>query len=423
MQNDNHSVKTPIKVLFLSACSGRGGAGHSLFYLLKYVDRSCIDPLVVISSEGTIGPKFKSIGVKTIVCPRLKERFYEMRFKTHNFFTLTVSILLNIFDSLVFTYQLARIIKRENVDMVYSNQMMVKVFGAVTGFVKRRPVIWHCRTIYNNSIERFFYVTFGRLPNVRRIIAVSHAAAANYRALRHKVHVVANGVDVAEHDPAQIPRKLKSEFDIPSSAVIVGYVGRIVKWKGIDIFLKAAENVIHKRKDVVFTVVGGNPIGSTNDNLEHYRRKVAQNGLGKNILFTGFKKDIRPYLKEMDLVVVPSILPDPCPRSVLEAMAFGIPIVGSALGGIRETITDGQTGLLVHPQDVAHLTSRIQMLIDNTALRIQMGAQAKKEVANRYNAENVACRIQEIICNEMGLNNGCGDGRSPRNQSKSTALE
>lgn len=397
--------KKAIKVLFLTGCTGRGGAGHSLYYILKYLDRSRIEPLVIMPCEGVIGKRLKANGIRTIIAPRLRERFYEIRFKKRNPMTVALSILINLYDSLVFTSDLTKIIDKEGVELVYCNHMMVKVLGAVAGLLKGRPVIFHCRTIYSNLLERLFYVGFAALPNVKKIITVSRAAARNFDLLRHKVCVVPNGVDFDDHNPKMIKRQLRKQYQIPESAVIIGYVGRIVRWKGIDVFLKVAKKFAAIHKDTVFVVIGDYPAGSSKDGLVSNDSGRSKDGFANRVLFTGFKEDVRPYLKDLDIVVVPSISPDPCPRTVIEAMAFGIPIVGSALGGIQETIQHEHTGLLAEPGNVSDVTSKLLTIFENRALGRRLGVQARKTVFERYNAASVSARIQDIIFKEMGLDN------------------
>ena len=397
----NNGKKNPIKVLFLTGCTGRGGAGNSLYYLLKHIDRNRIDPLVVMPSEGPISKKLRVQGVRAIIAKRLHERTYELRFQQRNRLTSFVSVFLNIYDCLIFTYELTKIIKREKIALVYCNHMMVKLIGTVAAFMKSTPVILHCRTIYHSPIKRFIYLAFGALPNVKKIICVSKAAASNYRYLNHKVSIVHNGVDLEEHNPEHIESILKQKYKIPPSQSVIGFVGRVVKWKGIEVFLKMAEKILSLRKDIFFVVIGDNPVGSTKNTLEDYRATFANNGLSKHILFTGFQDDVRPYLKDLDVLVVPSINPDPCPRSVIEAMAMGIPIVGSASGGILETIQHDYNGYLAKPGDTLDVIEKVLNFIDNKELRERLGHRARRSVKENFNATIVSHKIQEIILESL----------------------
>lgn len=398
--NEEKDRSRATTVLFLTGCVGKGGAGHSLFYLIKYLDRTLVKPIVVMPDEGLIGEKLRKRGVKIVIPSHLKERFYEMRFKHSNSLTYLLSLIINSFDSLFFVFELARIARKEKVDCIYCNHMMVKIFGAVAGLLIKRPVIWHCRTVYSNSLERLLFSCFGKLPHVKKIISVSKAAASNYHSLKHKVKVIPNGVDFQEYNSDSITGNLRSQYQIPESAIVVGYVGRIVKWKGIDVFLDVANKTLSVREDVFFVVIGGNPSGAAQDNLNTYRKSFSKNGYQNRVFFTGFIYDVRSCFIDLDLVLIPSIKPDPCPRSVIEAMALGIPVMGSASGGIQEIIEDGYNGFLIEPENVTEVTERLLELVDNENLRARLGRNAYHTVRERYDVAILAQGIQTTILEE-----------------------
>ncbi len=138
----------PVKALFLTACSGRGGAGHSLFYLLKHLDRSLVEPLVVMPTPGAIGQRLNDQDIRTICSRRLRERFHERRFRGRGPWVMPLSYVRNAWDSIIFVFQLIAIVRTEAVDVIYCNHMMVKVMGIMAGLATGRPVIVNCRTIY-----------------------------------------------------------------------------------------------------------------------------------------------------------------------------------------------------------------------------------------------------------------------------------
>ncbi len=400
VRSERPPERRPARVLFLTGCTGRGGAGHSLLYLLQYLDRDGIEPVVVMPSAGVIGKKLRALKIRTILSPRLRERFHELRFARKTPVTVGLSYVRNTWDGLVFLRQLVRIIKRDRIDLIYCNHMMVKVMGILAGLATQRPVILHCRTIYRNPIVRFAFNLLASLPHVRRIVAVSHASAANFNRVRHKVHVIPNGVPVPHEHGVSATPTLRRRFDIKPTTPVVGFIGRIVNWKGIGVFLQAAEETLSARRDVVFVIVGDSPIGTGSRTVEEYRDRVRRKGLEKHVLFAGFTEDIGSYLRDITVLVVPSIHPDPCPRAVIEAMAFGIPIIGSAIGGIPETIQHESTGLLVEPGNVSEVHTQILRVLEDQELRARLGSQAKQVAARRFGAHRVSRRIQRLIVEE-----------------------
>jgi glycosyltransferase involved in cell wall biosynthesis len=399
---DPKRAGAPARVLFLTACTGKGGAGNSLALLCRYLDRSRIEPVVVMPNEGVIGERLRLLGVRTVLAPRLRERFLELRFRRNNAVTRALSVLLNFWDSAVFTFQLPGLVRRLECDLIYGNHMMVKIMAVVAGVLTGRPVVLHTRTIYTIAAGRWLFTSFAALPHVKRIIAVSDAAAANFRAIPHKVSVVHNGVPLdALPDPSG-RGSLRRELGIPAEARVVGFVGRLVTWKGIDVFLEAAARLAAADPSVHFVLVGDAPVGSARRGLEDFRGEEAARGLGGRIVFTGFRKDAAACVLDFDVLVVPSVQPDPCPRVVLEAMAVGTPVVGSASGGIAETVQDGVTGLLAAPGDAADVAAKVGRILADPALAAALGREAVRTVERDYGAAQVAARIQAIILKALG---------------------
>lgn len=391
------SPPAPRRVLFVTACTGKGGAGNSLALLLRHLDRTRIEPVVVMPNEGIIGERLRSMGVRTLYAPRLRERTWELRFERNTPATRALSAAWNLADSVMFTFQLAGLARRERCELIYANHMMVKIMCTVAGALSGRRVALHTRTIYANAAERWLYTTFAALPHVKRIVAVSEASAANFRAIPRKVRVVHNGVPLDELPDPSKRGALRSELGIPTQARVVGFVGRLVTWKGIDVFLDAAGALAEADPSVRFVVVGDAPVGSTARSLDDFRAEARRRGLEERMAFTGFRRDAASCVLDFDVLVVPSVRPDPCPRVVLEAMSVGTPVVGSASGGIAETVRDGVTGLLAAPGDAADVAAKVGRILADPALAEALGRAAVREVEREYGAEGVAARIQEIV--------------------------
>jgi glycosyltransferase involved in cell wall biosynthesis len=134
---------------------------------------------------------------------------------------------------------------------------------------------------------------------------------------------------------------------------------------------------------------------------------VMDAGLGDSFIFTGFKKDVRPFLKDFDIFVIPSSYPDPFPRSVIEAMSFSLPVVGFRAGGIVESVDDGVTGILSEPGDTRAMADAILRLIADEDLREPMGRAGRERVKEKFSAQSVALKIEGVILEV------CGAGKRP----------
>ena len=133
------------------------------------------------------------------------------------------------------------------------------------------------------------------------------------------------------------------------------------------------------------------------DVLDYLKKKVSEYGLDKHFIFTGYKSDIMPYLKNFDIFVIPSNYPDPFPRSVIEAMCFKLPVIGFRIGGIAEAIDNKVTGYLSDHDDVTNLSENILSLVNSPDERKEMGIAARERVIKMCNAKDISKSIEKII--------------------------
>jgi glycosyltransferase involved in cell wall biosynthesis len=145
---------------------------------------------------------------------------------------------------------------------------------------------------------------------------------------------------------------------------------------------------------VEFEFVGG---GSQREAL---MARARARGVGAHITFAGHCHDVGAKLAAADVFVLPS-RSEAFPNAVLEAMAAGLPIVASGVGGIRELITHGQTGLLVAPDDAARLADQICLLLDNEALAARLGTSARADARARYSFDRMVAQFESLYAAEL----------------------
>jgi len=164
------------------------------------------------------------------------------------------------------------------------------------------------------------------------------------------------------------------------------FVGRLSKEKGVLTLLKAIQNI-----DVQLKIVGDGPV---RDDCEKF---VKENNIN-NVSFEGYKSgdELKNLYRNAMFIVFPSECYENAPMTVLEAFAFGKPVIGSNLGGIPEMIIDEKTGLLFRPGDYQDLREKIQYLLANPSLIEKMGRKARQRVEEEYNEELHYKRIMEV---------------------------
>jgi L-malate glycosyltransferase len=220
-----------------------------------------------------------------------------------------------------------------------------------------------------------------------QVVANSGAAAARLeleRVPRRKISVVPNGLDLRLFAPRSSNGRARQ--------VIV--VANLRPEKGHDVLVEAAANVLLRFPDARFDIVGDGP----------ERRRLVERtralGIEHAFTFHGHREDVPACLAAADIFVLPS-RSEACPNAVLEAMAAGLPIVASAVGGIVELIADNRTGLLVPPDDPPALCRRICELMANPARGSQIGEAARAEVQSRYSFDRMVEAFDQLYLREL----------------------
>jgi glycosyltransferase involved in cell wall biosynthesis len=189
---------------------------------------------------------------------------------------------------------------------------------------------------------------------------------------------------------------VRKRCGIPETSVVIGIVARIVREKGYREFFEMALNV-SMQNDVRFLIVGDS-LPSDRDGIgAQLRQWVKESGIEDRFVFTGRTDSVGDYLKSMDIFVLPSYR-EGFPRSVLEAMATGLPVVSTNIRGCREAVVAGETGLLAPPRDSDALTRAVRTLIDNREMRLRMGAAGRRRVLEKFDeARMTAIFIRNAI--------------------------
>lgn len=173
------------------------------------------------------------------------------------------------------------------------------------------------------------------------------------------------------------------------------YVGSLIDIKGLKYLIKSMPVVLEKFPEARLHIVGE---GSSR---KEYERVVKNLGIGKNIIFHGKAPNnkVHEFYQNANIVLVPSVCIDQYPLVGLEAMASGVPVIGSNIGGIPEWLEDGRTGLLVEPGNTEQISSSLIKILSNENLMKTMAENARKRAENWPNHEDYADKLIEIYNN------------------------
>jgi glycosyltransferase involved in cell wall biosynthesis len=281
-------------------------------------------------------------------------------------------------------------------DVVYVN-CLPQLKGAAAARALGLPVVWHVREIVPPGPRRRWFAR--RLKrDARSIVAVSEAVAGWIRdeGLGDRVVVVHNGVEGPRHqvDGAAV----RNELDLPAREILVGFLGGTAAHKGIGQFVDAAEDAMAKVRGLSAVI----PVYGPGVEIEALKRRVEGSQRASRFHLIAPVDDVFRLLGAVDMIAFSSIWPDSLPRTVMEAMAAGKPVVAYDTGGVAEMVVEGETGFMVAPGDVEGLADRMVRLAGDVELRRRFGAAAAERARTEFSLDRHVDRMERILQEAAG---------------------
>ena len=201
-----------------------------------------------------------------------------------------------------------------------------------------------------------------------------------------QIERIPNFIDPHLFMPAspEVKRKIKAEMGV-GTAPLVTFSGRFIPRKGIVYLLEAWREVIHDFPDAKLLLLGDGPL------MESMKRKAATLGIGGSVIFQGHVHQVTDFLRGTDLFVLPS-LQEGMPNSLLEAMACGLPVVATRIGGGIDIINSGDNGILVKPGDTKDLALGIVNILKDKEHATSLAARGLQTVRESYSLDSIAPR-------------------------------
>lgn len=403
----------PLRVLFINDTSRSGGPGRTIFYILKFLNPGKIHRTVVIPREGVVSDRIRrGGGAESIVLePGLVEnpaepfsRLIERTDFEASFAVTTGRFLGNVVRALLGLLRLRHRVRTEAVDLIFCNGTTSSFVGGVLAKLTGVPTIWHVLYSSVPPLVRPLHAYLAKEDNIRSIVCVSRATARQFDHCKNKVMLNHTGLDIGEFDPRAVAPCLRSEFNLEPEIFIFGSHGRIVPKKGYLEMIRAArlffdEMGADARLNCRFVVVGDTPQDTRRNHLDECIELVGELGLNDVFHFIGHRSDVRPYLRDFDVAVVPSIYDDPLPRGVMESMALAKPVIAFDVGGISEMIVDGDCGLLIcaTPPDINGMARAFKYYFCDAELCARQGQAARQRIETEFSAQEQAAFIEREI--------------------------
>jgi glycosyltransferase involved in cell wall biosynthesis len=235
------------------------------------------------------------------------------------------------------------------------------------------------------------------IRNASKVIALTCVEAKQYKAMgvpEEKIAIIPNGIDPSEYTELPPKGSFKKKFNISEDRKIILYLGRIHKIKGIDFLIKAYSHLKNKInfKDVVLVIAGPD-----DGYLSEIKYLAQASGVSNSILFAGplYGEDKLAAYVDSEVYVLPSKY-EAFPMTILEAYACGKPIVASKVGGLKDLVKDGETGLLFEPGNVEQLAKSIFNLLNGNDVAKEMGLRGKNFVRENFTIEKVVERLEKV---------------------------
>ncbi|MEZ4392620.1 MAG: glycosyltransferase family 4 protein [Polyangiales bacterium] len=393
-------MSAPRRVLFINDTARNGGPGRSLHTILTHLPAGAVHRAVLLPREDEIARLYRRArcAEELIVDPDLLENVFQPWLRAVERDDLSAPwrvrgprLAANLLRASRLARTLPALVRERGVELIYCNGTTADFVGGLCAAATGVPALWHVRYTSVAPALRPLHTRLARSRAVARIVCVSRAAAALFPDGDPKVSVVHNAVDVERFRRGATPGCLRGAA-VPDDAIVFGSSGRVLPRKGFPGMIRAARRLLDRapaelRARIRFVVVGDSPADIPGDHLRECRELVAQLGLEGVFLLPGFAADVRPYLEDTDVVVVPSVYPDPLPRTVIEGMAYGCPVIATAVGGVAEMIRPGVDGSLL-PADASdeQLASEMERYLLDPALVAREGAAARESVRARFSA-------------------------------------
>ncbi len=305
------------------------------------------------------------------------------------------------------------IIINNKIDIVHSQGARADFYARIAAKIARVPIVSSVTMPVEGFDVSFFkkqvYIFFDRLTEkfVNKFLVCSKflfkQLSEKHKIPREKIEFIPNGVDLKNYFySSEKNNQIRNELGIENNTILIGSIGRLVWQKGLD-YLIDAVLVLKKSLDkeifdkIKFIIVG------EGEEKGRLIKKTKMLNIDNKIIFTGFRENIGEIFDALDIFVLSSVL-EGQPFVLLEAMAYGKPIVATNISGVNETVFNNETSIMVKPYDAKSLAKGIEVLLKNKQKAVSLGDKAKKYVQKFYDF-NVLIKQYENVYEKLYMLN------------------
>lgn len=360
-------------VLFLMESMEVAGAEQLVLSIVRRLDRDRFHPIIgCLTVPGPLAPEVEAAGVELVALGKRPG--------------FDVSILR----------KLMRLMREKQVDVLHTHVWPADVWGRIAARAVGVPVVITTEhNVCNWKDFRHFAMDRWLARWSTHVVCVSDAVRDFYQSQAglpaQRLLRIHNGIDPAPFlEPIDVAAQ-RAALGAGPNRIVMTAVGRLVPQKSHWLFLEALHEVRRSHPEALGWVVGDGPLRA---DLEAQAVKLGL--MGDGIQFLGQRRDVRDVLKASDAFVLPTAVREGLSLSVLEAMAAGLPVVAADVGGNRELVEDGRTGLLVVPGDAASLAGAMRRVIENPDQARDWGRKARAEVLSRFTLDQMVREYERL---------------------------
>ena len=360
----------PVPILFVSHGAALGGSPISCYKLMANLSRDEFSPVFASREQGPVLERVRAAGIPCHLISRKG--------------------LLG----LGYIFRFLRLIRREKVGLVHLNTLTSYYkYPALAARLCRVPIVWFVREDPESKRGRRLFPWIRRLADV--IVTVSYDTREKMFSGKAPANakVVHNGVDLQEFSP-EPNRCLHEQFKLSPQLKLVGTVSSLEERKGVEFLLRAV-SIIKRRNENFRLIIVGEDRSRDKSYLGKMRRIIEEEDISRLVILAGPRPDVARLMNGLDVFVLPTLW-EGLARTILEAMACGLPVVATRVGGNPEQVRHDFNGLLVPPGDPQALAEAIACLLEDDRKRSQMGRAGRLRAEREFSLPGHVREVEKI---------------------------
>lgn len=379
-------------ILILHSASDKYGSGKIMLLAIEALQSKGVNCIVCLPESGPLVDDLNKLGCTIIIMELgiLRRKYQNMKGFLNRAFALTSSIL-----------KLRKIIKKEKIDLIYSNTTAV-LSGSLAASLTRKKHIWHIHEIIKSPkiFAKFLAYMIQRFSN--KAIAVSTPVKKHWDQLSSRgrtssvIQIIYNGLPLDDFIISE--STLRSELKLNKNTLIIGMVGRVHHWKGQGYFIEIAKYLKKEFDNLAFVMVGDAYPGYEYI-YDELNQKIEAYNLSECVYDLGFRTDIPNIMNGFDLFILPSTLPDPLPTVVLESMGLRLPVAATEHGGALEMVENHKTGVHIPWDNAKQAADLIRPILKDEQMRKVYGEKGRERLEKIFSLPSFKHNIVSLVEN------------------------